>query len=46
MAWDEPQVSVEGLLGLGIGKHNSLRIMLKYGKELRQKKKKELRQRR
>ena len=42
---DETQVSVRGMLGLGEGKQNSLRIMPKYGKELRQKKRNELRQR-
>ena len=43
MARDEPQVSVGGFLGLGKGKHNSLRILPKYGKEL-EKKRKGLRQ--
>ena len=33
MAWDEPFVSVGGLLGLGTVGKNSCRIMPKYGEE-------------
>ena len=43
MAWDDPQVSVGGILGLRKGRKSSFIILSKYGEELR-KNKKELRQ--
>ena len=39
MAWDEPRVSVGGLLGLGKGRKNSLRIIPEYGEGIKKKRK-------
>ena len=39
VALDEPHVSVGGLLGLGIVRWNSVRILPKYGEELKERKK-------